>query len=127
MPKYKKDAREFKLKVINDGQRLNITIPGVLHSRLLKGVVELHGRFVLREREMVLYEEYRTVTVEHLVSQWWDTHVIDREELNDIDWDDLLSVIGLDVADIQGKEIIISDFDNTTYGTGTWWISFSEQ
>lgn len=53
----------------------------------------------------------KTITVEELLSKWWDTHLETKDEVNALDWDGLLNAIGINVTEYKGKFPIIGDFD----------------
>jgi len=125
MPKFKGSTTVFRLTVSTDSQRSKITIPRMLHSQLGNDIKQIKGTFILREKEMILIEETKTVSLKHLLSKWWDTHIIERTDLDNLDWSELLSAIGITVKPHKKKLFLISGYDNTTYDTGTWWVSFS--
>lgn len=66
----------------------------------------------------------KNVTIDELLSRWWNTHYKTKEELSQLDLDELLTRIGIAVLDYEDKVPIISDLDEKTYGTDTVWVSF---
>lgn len=138
MPKYKQDAKDFVISVTSSTGQYRATVPKRLMERLAEdGVTEIVGRFSLRENELVLNEEYRVVSVDHLLSKWWDTHIpvsspdypehYDGEDaMREKDMDELLTAIGIEV-DWQGRSVHLGDWDDKTYGTDTIWIAFVEE
>lgn len=124
MPKYKQDTIEFELKVTDDGQRVKITVPGVLYQRL-NNATEIYGRFILTRNKIVLTEEKRGVTVKQLCSKWRTVPNVESiEEVYSLDWDEILARLGVYLTE-EGKSAIISDWDSTTYDQFA--IIFSEE
>lgn len=133
MPKYPRGTQRFTVNIQtlerHDGaKRYRVELPKQLMDRLGSGVSEITGRFRLDERFLVLQEKARVVTAEHLCDKWWDTHVPNerRDEIRFMDWDDLLVTIGVECNNCAGRDIRIGDFDETTYETGTVWVTFNE-
>lgn len=115
MPKHKKDALEFELKVTDDGQRVKITVPRVLYLRL-ESATAIVGDFTLTKEIMTLKEDYRLVTAEQLCSRFWPVPGVEsKEELDELDWDDLLTRMRIELHNPENKNIIVSDWDSTTY------------
>ncbi len=54
----------------------------------------------------------KIITLDELLTQWWDTHLETKEELNRLDWDEILEAIGISIEDYEGKVPIVNDFDN---------------
>lgn len=56
------------------------------------------------------------VTLEELTSNWYTaTTDITKEELIELDWDELLTNLNIYCPEAEGKNVVISDFDTTTY------------
>jgi len=53
----------------------------------------------------------KKVSIEDLLSQWWDTHIDSRERLDALDWDQLLDAIDIEIDDYEGILPQISDYD----------------
>ena len=67
----------------------------------------------------------KLVTLEQLLHQWWNfPEPIDREEIDALDWDELMLRLEISCPQAEGKNIIISDVDMTTYLNPA--VSFSE-
>ena len=133
MPQYKATTKEFVISVATTGGgQYKATVPKRLMKSLTQeGVTEITGRFSLTENKLTLTEEYRVVTVDHLLNKWWDTHIPlsqqDDEDLRNMDLDDTLTAIGIIVRDYEGKKVIIGDIEKQNiYETGTIWIAFVE-
>lgn len=116
-----------KLQVLSrhdGGKRYRMEIPKDL-ADAMNGVKQIVGSFSLRAEKMMLRERYRVVTTQHLLGQWWDTHIPPerRDQIEEMDWDDLLATIGVQCPDCSGRDIRIGDFDERE---GTVWIAFKE-
>lgn len=133
MPQYKHNTKQFVISVATTGGgQYKATVPKrLMESLTQEGVTEIAGRFSLGENKLTLTEEYCVITVDHLLSKWWDTHIPlsaqDEEDLRELDWDDLLHAIGVDIRDYEEKKPIVGDYDRTDiYATGTVWVHFTE-
>ena len=56
-----------------------------------------------------------------LCAKWRDTGISEREKLDSLDFDELMTAIGVTYC---GGPVKVTDYDNTTYGTGTYWVKF---
>ena len=54
-------------------------------------------------------EKIQTVTVAELCRKWWWTGISDREELNALDFDQLLDKMGVEIAIDDTEPVHISD------------------
>ena len=123
MPKYKRGTLEFPLSVSWDGRQYKITLPKMLVDRLEQSQ-EINGRFTLTAATLKLMEEYRVVTVEQLIDRWWPVPEVENKvELDEMDWDNLLTRIGVELHNPQDKNVVVSDWDNITYDQ--FHVSFS--
>ena len=58
----------------------------------------------------------KLVTLEQLTNKWYRfTEPITREEIDTLDWDELLLALEISCPEAEGKNIIVSDVDMTTY------------
>jgi len=55
----------------------------------------------------------RKISVKELLSQWWDTHLVSRELLDALDWDQLLQQIGIEIDEYEGLVPVVVDHDNS--------------
>lgn len=126
MPKYKKDATDFSIAISIGANQYRATIPKLLMQRL-EEAVEIVGQFTLREGELVMRAEYMVVTVAQLLDKWWGLPAgVTKERVQEMEWDELLNAIRIfEVQDASGRDIVISDYDDTTYDT--LHVSFSEE
>jgi len=117
MPKYTHDETEFRISIAKSGGQYRATVPKLLIDRLADAVA-ITGHFTIRGNELVLQERSRVITVAHLLDQWWALPAgMTREDVDALDWDQLLAVLGVQVEDYEGKHIVIGDFDAKTYPT----------
>jgi len=117
MPKYTQNQTEFRISIAKSGGQYRATVPKLLIDRLADAVA-ITGHFTIRGDELVLEERSRVITVTKLLDQWWALPAgMTREDALALDWDQLLSVIGIQVEDYEGKHIAIGDFDAKTYDT----------
>jgi len=66
----------------------------------------------------------RLVTLEQLLAKWWIfSNPIAREEIDALDWDELMMLLGIYCPEVEGKNVIVSDIDMTTYHNPA--VSFS--
>lgn len=67
----------------------------------------------------------KNVSLEQLLSKWWIfEEPISREEIDLLDWDELLALLGIMCEDAGKKNIIVGDVDMKTYHNPA--IAFSE-
>ena len=65
------------------------------------------------------------VTLEQLLENWYRfTEPITRDEIDSLDWDELMLSLGIYCPEAEGKNIRITDVDMTTYLNPA--VSFSE-
>ncbi len=58
----------------------------------------------------------KLVNLDQLLNHWWRfKYPITRDEIDALDWDELLLSLGIYCPEAEGKNIIISDVDMTTY------------
>ena len=56
------------------------------------------------------------VTLEQLLGNWFRfTAPITRAEIEGLDWDELMTALEIYCPDAEGKSVIVSDVDMTTY------------
>ena len=56
------------------------------------------------------------VTLNQLLDQWWRfSEPIERDEIDSLDWDELMLSLEISCPQAEGKNIIVSDVDMTTY------------
>jgi len=66
----------------------------------------------------------KLVTLEQLLDNWYRfPEPISREEIDSLDWDELLLALEISCPEAEGKNIIVSDIDMKTYTNPA--ISFS--
>ena len=117
MPKYTEHASEFRISIARSAGQYRATVPKVLMDRL-DDAVAIMGHFTIRANELVLQEKSRVITVAKLLDQWWPLPVgVTKEDVLAMDWEQLLSTLGVQVEDYEGKKIVIGDFDAKTYDT----------
>jgi hypothetical protein len=117
MPKYTRNETEFRISIAKSGEQYRATVPKLLMERL-SDAVAISGHFMIRNGEIVLTEKTRTITITKLLSQWWPLPAgVTRDQVSDMDWDQLLEVLGLEVDDYEGKHITVGDFDAKSYDT----------
>ena len=67
----------------------------------------------------------QTVTLKQLLSNWFRfKEPITKEEIALLDWDELLLSLHIQCSQAEGKNIIVSDVDMTTYLNPA--VSFTE-
>ena len=58
----------------------------------------------------------KNVSLTQLLSKWWIfKESISREEIDVLDWDELLTGLGITCDSAQGKNITIGDYDMKTF------------
>ena len=58
----------------------------------------------------------KLVTLEQLLEKWFRFSApIERDEIDSLDWDELLLALEISCPEAEGKNIIVSDVDMTTY------------
>ncbi len=58
----------------------------------------------------------QTITLKQLLNNFWRfSEPITRDEINRLDWDELMLSLNICCPDAEGKNIIISDIDFRTY------------
>lgn len=58
----------------------------------------------------------KIVTLNQLLTNWWRfTEPITREEIDLLDWDELMLSLNISCPDAEGQSIQISDIDMRTY------------
>jgi len=58
----------------------------------------------------------KLVTLEQLTNYWYRfTEPITREDIDALDWDELLLSLEIYCPEAEGKNVIMSDVDMTTY------------
>ena len=58
----------------------------------------------------------KTLTLNQLLQSFWRfTEPIERDEILKLDWDELMLALEISCPDAEGKNIIVSDVDMTTY------------
>ena len=58
----------------------------------------------------------KLVTLEQLLEKWFRfTEPITREEIDALEWDELMLSLEISCPDAEGKNVIVSDMDMTTY------------
>ena len=58
----------------------------------------------------------KLVTLNQLLENWHRfTAPIERDEIDSLDWDELLLSLEISCPEAEGKNIIVSDVDMTTY------------
>jgi len=66
----------------------------------------------------------KILTLNQLLSKWHRfSYPIKREEINSLDWDELLLSLLISCPQAEGKDVVISDIDMTTYSMPA--VSFS--
>ncbi len=60
----------------------------------------------------------RTVTLKELLAQWWTLpEGVTREQFDAMDWFELLRALGIECPEAEGRNVVIADVDEKTYGT----------
>jgi len=58
----------------------------------------------------------KLVTLTQLLNQWWRfPETIERDEIDALDWDELLLTLEISCPQAEGRNVVITDFDMTTY------------
>jgi len=58
----------------------------------------------------------KLVTLEQLLENWYRfTEPITRDEIDSLDWDELMLSLGIYCPEAEGKNICVNDVDITTY------------
>jgi len=66
----------------------------------------------------------RLVTLEQLLDNWQRfTYEIERDEIGNLDWDELMLSLGIYCPQAEGKNVVVTDIDMTTYNRPA--VSFS--
>ena len=69
----------------------------------------------------------KNVSLNELLSKWWlFEEDISREEIDLLDWDELLALLGIMCEDASNKSVIVSDVDMNTYARPAVKFDFEE-
>lgn len=64
------------------------------------------------------------VTLNQLIENWFRfKEPITRQEIDDLDWDELMLALEISCPEAEGKNIVITDFDSHTWSNIA--VSFS--